>query len=109
MSQGEGQHALRHAVHAPANFCMAQAAIRAERVNDAERPTTSGMREHLSRYPIVIVRQTVAHGLRVLKNLVFSLWFCSRYHACAFFHLRSRMPKLAVEERIVCKLERMIG
>ncbi len=70
LSQGERQHALSHAVHASADFCVAKPAIHTERMHNTERPTTSCMREHLASHTVVVVTQTIEDGLRIPKNLV---------------------------------------
>jgi len=63
-------------------------------VDDTERPTTSGVCEHLPPQPVIIVSQAVAYGLRILKKFVSVQLSGSQYHACTFFHTRPRIARL---------------
>jgi hypothetical protein len=94
LSQRARQHTLSNAVHAPADFCMAQSAVHAERVDDTERPAVSRMCEHLPPQPIIIVSQAVTYGLRIFEKFFSIQLRSSQYHACAFFHTRPCIARL---------------
>nr|WP_246282888.1 hypothetical protein [Achromobacter animicus] len=63
LPQGQRQHTLRDAMHAPADLGMPQPSIHAERVDNTQRPAASSMCEYLSPQPIVIIPQAVTNGL----------------------------------------------
>ena len=75
-------------------FRRGAAAVHAERVDDTERPTTSGVREHLPPQPVIVVSQAVAHGLRISEKFVSIQLSGSQYHACTFFHTRPCTARL---------------
>ncbi|CAM2194110.1 protein of unknown function [Paraburkholderia kururiensis] len=85
---------MSNPVHAPADFCMAQSAVHAERVDDTKRPTVSGMGEHLPPQPIIIGSQAVTNGLRIFEKFVSVQLSGSQYHACAFFYARPCIARL---------------
>jgi len=66
---------------------MSKPAINAKGVNDAERPATSGVREHFTPQPVVVISQTITHRLGILKKFFLIQLAGSRYHVCTFLHI----------------------
>ena|GEM_PF-1710071 len=81
-------------MHAPTDFRMAQPAVHAEGVDDAERPTAPSMGEHLPPQPIIIVPQAITYGLRIFEKFVSIQLPSPQYHACTFFYARPCIARL---------------
>lgn len=47
---------------------MPEPAINAKCMNDAERPAASCVRKNLTPQPVVVISQTIAYRLRILKK-----------------------------------------
>lgn len=70
MAQRARQHPLRNTVHPSADFRVAKLAVHTERMDDTKRPAVTGMGQHLTAHPVVIVPEAIANRLRISEDVL---------------------------------------
>jgi nucleoside-diphosphate-sugar epimerase len=82
--QGPCQHSLRDPFQSPRELGMLQRAPHTKSMDNTERRSVAGMREHFPFQPVIIVTERVAGRLRA-RDYRIEIQNIRQYHTCTFF------------------------